>query len=75
MDELKEKLCKNEGPKVQATQPDYAKFHDDKVALSALASSVHPLTCNPHRLHIDWQLQACFGVPDCAMFPRMQPHR
>ena len=36
MDELKAKLCKNEGPKVQATQPDYVKFHDDKVALSVL---------------------------------------
>ncbi len=31
MDELKEKLCANEGPKVQATQPDFVKFHDDKV--------------------------------------------
>ena len=53
MDELKEKLCKNEGPKVQATQPDYVKFHDDKVALFCVHHSMHPLTCNPHRLHIE----------------------
>ena len=33
VDELKEKLCNNEGPKVQATQPDYVKFHDDKVTV------------------------------------------
>ncbi len=37
LDELKEKLCANEGPKVQATQPDFVKFHDDKVT----ASDVH----------------------------------
>ena len=33
VDELEEKLCNNEGPKVQATQPDYVKFHDDKVTI------------------------------------------
>ena len=34
MDDLTEKLCANEGPKVQATQPDFVKFHDDKVTKS-----------------------------------------
>ena len=33
-DALKDKLCANEGPKVQATQPDFVKFHDDKVTES-----------------------------------------
>ena len=35
VDELKDKLCSQEGPKVQATQPDYVKFHDDKVSACA----------------------------------------
>ena len=44
MDELKEKLCKNKGPKVQATQPDYVKFHDDKVAIFC----VHHFSASTH---------------------------
>ena len=38
VDELKDKLCSQEGPKVQATQPDYVKFHDDKVGACAGAA-------------------------------------
>lgn len=33
VDELNAKLCNNKGPKVQATEPEYVKFHDDKVTL------------------------------------------
>lgn len=39
VDELKDKLCSQKGPKVQATQPDYVKFHDDKVG--AYAGAAH----------------------------------
>ncbi|CAL5221465.1 g3660 [Coccomyxa viridis] len=42
MDELKEKLCANEGPKVQATQPDFVKFHDDKSTYTGVYANGGP---------------------------------
>ncbi len=72
MDELKKKLCKNKGPKVQATLPDYVKFHDDKVAiLPPPHHPVQPLTCNAQI----WPSSACVGIQDWELFPRMQLQR
>ena len=67
VDELKDKLCSQEGPKVQATQPDYVKFHDDKVG--AYAGAAHhaseyqcrhlPAACACHFMSICHYNRAC----------------
>ncbi|CAK0780932.1 hypothetical protein CVIRNUC_005226 [Coccomyxa viridis] len=42
VDELKDKLCSQKGPKVQATQPDYVKFHDDKSTYTGVYANGGP---------------------------------